>query len=94
MNHVSLQYIQLVADWSNDRVVLLGPSLAHLGYITLPGHELRHPYALHFEPLYHRYISARVDQTWSCDLYSVLDQLEYNVDMLSIHREIFMTLTD
>ena len=30
----------LIADQFNDRVVLLNPSLTHLGYITLPGHHL------------------------------------------------------
>ena len=44
----------LVADSSNDRVVLLSHSLTLLGYITVPGHELSGPYAVHLDLLTHR----------------------------------------
>ena len=44
----------LVADTNNDRVVLLSPSLTLLGYITVPGHELSAPSALHLDLLTHR----------------------------------------
>ena len=44
----------LVADYGNNRVVLLSPSLTHLGNITVPGHELSGPYALHLDLLTHR----------------------------------------
>jgi len=39
----------LVADRHNNRVVLLSPSLTHLGYIQIPEHELNQPYALHLD---------------------------------------------
>jgi len=44
----------LVGDYSNDRVVLLSPSLTHLGYIHIPGYKLRVPYALCLDKLTHR----------------------------------------
>ena len=44
----------LVADRGNNRVVLLSPSLTRLGYITVPGHELSGPHALHLDLLTHR----------------------------------------
>ena len=44
----------LVVDSNNNRIVLLSRSLNHLGYITVPGHELRFPYALHLDELNHR----------------------------------------
>ena len=44
----------LVADSWNNRVVLLSPSLTLLGYITVSGHELSEPYALHLDLLTHR----------------------------------------
>ena len=44
----------LVADMWNHRVVLLSPSLTHLGYITVSGHKLSYPWALHLDQLNHR----------------------------------------
>ena len=44
----------LVTDMYNDRVVLLSPSLTHLGDITVSGHELCDPWALHLDQLNHR----------------------------------------
>jgi len=44
----------LVADRYDNRVVLLSPSLTHLGYIEIPGHKLNKPYALHLDELNHR----------------------------------------
>ena len=44
----------LVADTYNHRVVLLSPSLTHLGYIPVPGHGLSKPSALHLDLLTHR----------------------------------------
>jgi len=44
----------LVADEGSNRVVLLSPSLTHLGYIEIPGHPLNHPWALHLDELTHR----------------------------------------
>ena len=44
----------LVADSINDRVVLLSPSLTHLGYITVPEPKLKQPSALHLDLLTHR----------------------------------------
>ena len=44
----------LVADYGNNRVVLLSPSFTHLGYITVPGHKLRGPFALYLDLLTHR----------------------------------------
>ena len=44
----------LVADSGNHRVVFLSPSLTRLGYITVPGHELKEPSALHLNLLTHR----------------------------------------
>jgi len=44
----------LVADEYNNRVVLLSPSLTHLGYIQIPGHQLSYPHALHIDELTHR----------------------------------------
>ena len=39
----------LVADINNGRVELLNPSLIHLGYVTVPGLELRGPSAVHLD---------------------------------------------
>jgi len=44
----------LVIDRYNRRVALLSPSLTHLGYIKIPGHELIDPWALHLDELTHR----------------------------------------
>jgi len=45
----------LVADWANHRVVLLSPSLEHLGYIPIPGHQqLSYPWTLHLDELNRR----------------------------------------
>jgi len=44
----------LVTDQGNNRVVLLSPSLTHLGYIHTPGHQLRRPWSLHLDDLTHR----------------------------------------
>jgi len=44
----------MVADLGNVRVVLLSPTLTHLGYvITITGHHLNTPYALHLDELKH-----------------------------------------
>ena len=44
----------LVADYGNNRVLLLSSSLTHLGYIIVPGHDLNGPTALHLDVLTHR----------------------------------------
>jgi len=44
----------LVTDLFNKRVVLLSPSLKHLGYIEIPGHPLSEPWALHLDEPTHR----------------------------------------
>ena len=44
----------LVADRSNNRVVLLSPSLTLLGYITVPENALCKPTALHLDLLTYR----------------------------------------
>jgi len=44
----------LVAEFLNNRVGLLSPSLTHLGYIEIVGHELRMPWVLHLDQLAHR----------------------------------------
>jgi len=48
----------LVADIGNNRVVLLSPSLTHLGYIEIPGYQLglqlSHPFALYLDELTRR----------------------------------------
>jgi len=44
----------LVTDEYDNRVVLLSPSLTHLGYIQIPGHQLSNPWALHLGELTHR----------------------------------------
>jgi len=44
----------LVTDEYNSRVVLLSPSLTHLGYIQIPGHQLQRPRALHLDELIRR----------------------------------------
>jgi len=44
----------MVADWGNNRVVLLSPSLIHLGYIFIPGQKLSEPWALHLDEPNHR----------------------------------------
>jgi len=51
----------LAADYSNDKVQLLSPTLTHLGDIVIPGHQLKHPYALHFDEQNQRlYIGERM----------------------------------
>jgi len=44
----------LVVDHYGNRVILLSPTLEHLGYISIPGHELSVPQALHLDELNHR----------------------------------------
>jgi len=44
----------LVADSLNGRVVVLSPSLQHLGDITIPGYQLMEPMGLHFNDLQRR----------------------------------------
>jgi len=44
----------LVADQTNNRVVLLSPSLTHLGYIEIPGRQMSRPFALHLDKLTRR----------------------------------------
>ena len=47
----------LVADWGNARVVLLSPTLTHLGNIIVPKrfeHHLSSPYNLHLDQPNHR----------------------------------------
>jgi len=39
----------LVANYYNNRVVLLSPSLTHLGYIEIPEHQLTYPRALYLD---------------------------------------------
>jgi len=51
---VDKQGHMMVADWVNDRVELLSPTLTHLGYIQIPGYELNSPRALHFDELNQR----------------------------------------
>jgi len=44
----------LVADYGNNRVVLLSPSLTFLGYIPTPGYQLNRPSALLLDQLNNR----------------------------------------
>jgi len=44
----------IVADYYNNRVELLSPTLTHLGYIQISGYELEGPRALHLDELTHR----------------------------------------
>jgi len=44
----------LVADRDNNRVHLLSPTLAHIGDLVIPRHELNQPYTLYFDDLGHR----------------------------------------
>jgi len=44
----------MVADKYNNKVESLSPTLTHLGYIQIPGHELYSPRALHLDELNHR----------------------------------------
>jgi len=53
----------LVTDENNNRVVLLSPSLSHLGYITLSGHQLTKPFSLHLDKLNHRLYIGEWTQT-------------------------------
>jgi len=55
----------LVADQSNNRVVILSPSLIRLGYIKISGLEMSQPWPLHLDKLTHRlyigeWLSGRV----------------------------------
>jgi len=64
----------LVADRGNNRVVMLSPSLTHLGYIEVPGHRLHYPFALHLhEPTHRLYIGERTDNA-RVSVYSLPDQ--------------------
>ena len=48
----------MIADVLNNRVELLSPSLTHIRYVQIPGHELSGPWSLHLDELNHRlYIS-------------------------------------
>jgi sugar lactone lactonase YvrE len=40
-----------VSEYCNGKVQILSPMLTHLGDITLPQHELYHPYCLHLDEL-------------------------------------------
>ena len=52
----------IMTDTINDRVVLLNPSLALIGYKTLSEHALKRPCSLHFDKLNNRlYIGEYVD---------------------------------
>jgi len=44
----------IIADYCNNRVELLSPTLNHLSYIDIPGEKLDRPYALHLDELNHR----------------------------------------
>jgi len=44
----------IVTDFVNHTVQLLSPTLTHLGYIQIPGHQIKYPNALHFDELNHR----------------------------------------
>jgi len=44
----------IIADWANNRVVLLSPTLSHLGYIQIPGHQLCNPRFIHLDELNRR----------------------------------------
>ena len=44
----------LVADFRNNRVVLLSRELTHIGYIQTPGHQLMNPWSLHLDEVNHR----------------------------------------
>jgi len=39
----------LVADYNNNKVKLFSSTLTYVGDVVIPGHELNHPYALHFD---------------------------------------------
>lgn len=43
-----------VADCENHSVVLLSPSLEQIGYVSIPGHQLGSPYALHLDEVNRR----------------------------------------
>jgi len=43
-----------IADYFNNRVELLSPTLTHLGYIDIPGYQLNNPYTLYLDELNHR----------------------------------------
>ena len=40
-----------VADFLNNRVQALSPTLTRLGDVTTPGHELKLPFALHLDKI-------------------------------------------
>jgi len=44
----------LVADRGHDRFQLLSPALTYLGDVVIPGYQLKHPYAVHFDELNQR----------------------------------------
>jgi len=44
----------IIADYINHTVKLLSPSLTNLGYIHVPGRQLKYPNALHIDELNHR----------------------------------------
>jgi len=44
----------MVADYINHTIELLSPTLTHLGYIHIPGHQIKSPCALHFDEINHR----------------------------------------
>jgi len=47
-NHV------FVADYDNNRIELLSPTLHHIGYVTIPRHKLYRPSAIHLDELNQR----------------------------------------
>ena len=44
----------MVADTGNDRIVLLSPTLARLGYIEIPGYEITGSLTICLDELQHR----------------------------------------
>jgi len=61
----------MVADSRNHTVELLSPSLTHLGYMEIPGHQLNGPTSLH------------LDELNNCRLY-VLENLANRICVLNI----------
>jgi len=44
----------MVTDCTNNRVEVLSPTLVHLGYVQISGHELKKPWTLHLDRLSNR----------------------------------------
>ena len=58
----------LVTEQFNNRVALLSPSLTHLGYITVPEHNLSGPYTMHLDQSSRRLYIGETSSTVGCVL--------------------------